>query len=182
MAERSPLRALNFLHILNDGFYTSLLLFLPFLANEFHITLTQAGFLGTIINSLGLLFTLPSGYLATRFGGMKVLIVSAILYGVGYIATGFADSYWWLLPAFVLAGIGFALFHPVALALVTRSSAPNVRGRNMGNFTAIGDIGKMGISSVLTFIIVYAGWSTERLLFHADCFFSCYCRETRSKQ
>lgn len=160
-------RPLYILHILNDGFYTSLLLFLPFLAQDFHINLTQAGLLGTIMNSLGMLCALPAGFLATRFGGMKILLWSAILYGLGYVGSGLAPSYLWLFPMFIIAGIGFALFHPVAFALVSRLSAAGARGRTMGNFTAIGDIGKMGLSSLLTFIVVYVGWRSTALLYGA---------------
>lgn len=158
-------RSLNILHILNDGFYTSLLLFLPFLAADFGMNLTQAGLLGTIVNSLGMLCALPSGYLAARIGGMKLLILSAILYGAGYATMGLATSYLWLFPIFIVAGTGFALFHPVAFALVTRISPPQERGRNMGNFTAVGDVGKIGISSALTFVVVYMGWRSTALLY-----------------
>ncbi len=158
-------QSLNILHILNDGFYTSFLLFLPFLTADFDMNLTQAGLLGTIVNSLGMLCALPSGYLAMRIGGMRLLLLSAILYGVGYAVMGFAHSYLWLFPSFIAAGIGFALFHPVAFALVTRISPPEERGKNMGNFTAVGDVGKIGISSALTFIVVYMGWRSTALLY-----------------
>ncbi|MDD5054836.1 MAG: MFS transporter [Candidatus Peribacteraceae bacterium] len=162
---RSLSRSLNILHVLNDGFYTSFLLFLPFLAADFGMNLTQAGLLGTIVNSLGMLCALPSGYLAMRIGGMRLLILSAILYGIGYATMGLATSYLWLFPIFIAAGIGFALFHPVAFALVTRISPPQERGKNMGNFTAIGDAGKIGISSALTFIVVSMGWRSTALLY-----------------
>ncbi len=157
--------SLNILHILNDGFYASMLLFLPFFVADLGINLTQAGLLGTIMHSLGIVCALPAGYLALRIGGMKVLILSVFLYGLGYIGTGFAPSYLWLFPMFILAGIGFALFHPIAFALVTRLSRPEQRGRNLGNFTAIGDIGKMAISAALTFIIVYIGWRSAAMLY-----------------
>lgn len=35
----------------------------------------------------------------------------------------------------------------------------------MGNFTAVGDIGRVGISAVLTFIVVYIGWRTTAYLY-----------------
>jgi len=35
----------------------------------------------------------------------------------------------------------------------------------MGNFTAIGDLGRIGISSLVTFIIVYLGWRHTALVF-----------------
>lgn len=165
MHQQYSFRVLYSLHILNDGFYASLLLFLPFLAKDLHINLTQAGLLGTILNSIGMLCALPGGYLAARFGGMKILILSAVLYGLGYIWTGMALSYVWLFPGIAIAGVGFAFFHPIGFALITRLSAAEIRGKNMGDFTAIGDIGKMGISAVLTFIVVYLGWRSTAILY-----------------
>ena len=34
----------------------------------------------------------------------------------------------------------------------------------MGNFTAIGDVGRIGISAVITFIIAYIGWRTSAFI------------------
>ena len=165
MTEHSSLRSLGILHILNDGFYASLFLFLPFLTDEFGMSLTQAGLLGTVVNSIGIFCALPAGYLTTRIGGIRLLILSVILYGIGYIGTGLASTYPWLFPMFVIAGIGFGFFHPVAFGLVTRISTAGNRGKNMGNFTAVGDVGKIGISSLLTFIVVAIGWRQTAMIY-----------------
>lgn len=161
----SSFRTLNILHILNDGFNTSLVLFLPFFVTDLPISLTEAGLLGTILNSLGMLCALPAGYIAARFGGIKILILSSILYGAGYIATGMSSSYGWILFSFAIAGIGFGFFHPVAFAVVAQTSEKKKMGKNMGNFTAVGDLGKMVIPAILTFIVVVIGWQTTAILY-----------------
>lgn len=165
MSSNLSFRSISVLHVLNDGFYAGLLLLLPFIAKDLHINLTQTGLLGTVINSLGIVCALPAGYLAARFGSMKVVIASALLYAIGYMGTAAAPSYPWLFPMFIIAGIGFGLFHPIAFALVTRVSAPAARGKNMGNFTAIGDIGKMGAPAILTFIVAYVGWRSSAIIY-----------------
>lgn len=161
---------LNILHILNDGFYASLLLLLPFITKEFGLSLTQAGLLGTILNSMGLLCALPAGALATRIGSMRLLFTCMGLYASGYLLTAMAPLYVWLFPVFIIAGVGFALFHPVAFAIVTHLAPTGTRGRMMANFTAIGDIGKMVISSVLTFIIASIGWRSTTMMYGAAGF------------
>ncbi len=158
------MRALNILHALNDGFDASIFLLLPFIAADLHLNLTQVGFLGTLVNSLGIIFALPAGYIAAKVGGLRTLTIALLLYGLCFLGTGFAPNYLSLFPLFILGGLGFAVFHPIGFALVAKLSDKVTRGRKMGNFTAIGDVGKIGISAILTFIIVAIGWRYTSLI------------------
>ncbi len=158
------LKNLYILHILNDGFQASLLLLLPFIAADLQIDQIQVGILGSTLNILHILLAIPAGYLAIKFGSLKLLLFALLLYGIGYLGTAFSPNYFFLIPVFLFTGIGFGLFHPVAFALVAKLSDKSERGKLMGNFTAVGDVGRIGISSVITFIIVYIGWRTSALL------------------
>src|SRR6266545_3968604 len=97
-------RYLYALHIFNDGFIAALLLFLPFIAKDLGLNLTQAGFLGTLVNSLTIFLAIPAGYIATKIGGFKTLIFACFLYGLGYVGVGLSHAYVWLFPMFLLAG------------------------------------------------------------------------------
>lgn len=152
------IRLLNSLHILNDGSKVGLIILLPFVAKDLHITLTQVGLLGTILNVCLILFAVPAGYLSARVGGFKMLLIALSLYALGYFTTGFAFSFFWLCFTFFIAGMGFGVFHPVALILLTDWVDKRTRGREMGNFTALGDIGTVGIPVILVFLIPYIGW------------------------
>lgn len=153
------------LHIFNDGYEASFLLLLPFIAKDIHLNLTQVGFLGTLFNSLSILLALPAGYIATKVGGMRTLTIALFIDALGYLATGIAPNYFVLLLTFILAGIGFGLFHPIGFALIAKWSTKETRGRQMGNFTSIGDVGRVGISTVLTFIVVYIGWRYTTMIY-----------------
>jgi MFS family permease len=157
--------SLNVLHIFNDGFEASLLLLLPFIAKDLHINLTQVGALGTLVNAFGVILALPAGYIATKIGGLKTLIIALFVYGLGFLFSGISANYLLLLFTFSIAGIGFGVFHPIAFALIAKWSAKETRGRAMGNFTAIGDVGRIGISAALTFIVVYIGWKVTSILY-----------------
>jgi MFS family permease len=133
------------------------LLLLPFIAASLHIHLTEVGFLGTVVNSLRLVFALPAAYIATKYGGIRTLIVAMFLYGIGFLVIPFAPNYFWLIPLFLFIGIGFALFHPIAFALIAQWSKKETRGKSMGNFTAIGDVGRVGIATIITIIIATIG-------------------------
>lgn len=161
----SSLRTLKFLHILNDGFYTSALLLLPFIAADLELDFTRVGLLGTAVNMLQIFLAVPAGYFALKLGGLRLLVLGVLLYGLGYFGMAVTSGFFLLIPAFLLAGIGFAIFHPVAFALVSKNSPQAIRGKTMGDFTAIGDIGKIGISAGVTFLIAYIGWRLSALSF-----------------
>jgi predicted MFS family arabinose efflux permease len=156
---------LNILHILNDGFAASLVLLLPFIAQSQGLSLTQVGLLGTILNAAGVILALPAAYLATRFGGLKVLVVAAFGYGMAFLVTGGTGQFLVLLPVFVFAGIGFGVFHPIAFALIAKWTPKEKRGRTIGDFTAIGDIGRIGIAAALSFFAVAIGWQKAAILY-----------------
>jgi len=159
------LLTLNILHILNDGYNASFLLLLPFIAKDMHLSLTQVGLLGTTVNSLSIILALPAGYIATKFGGMKTLIVALFIYGIGFLATGFVSDYVWLFATFIMVGTGVGVFHPIGFALIAKWSTKETRGKQMGNFTAIGDVGRIGIAALLTVIIVAIGWHYTAILY-----------------
>ncbi len=154
---------LNFLHVLNDGFKASLLLLLPFIAKEFAMSLTKVGFLGSAVNSLDIFLAIPAAYFASKIGGKHVLILAVFFSAVGYLLMGIAPHYSFIVLAFIVAGMAFGVFHPIGFALVAKMSDKKDRGTKLGNFTAAGDIGKAGISSLITFVIVYIGWRSTTL-------------------
>jgi len=153
------------LHYLNDGFDASFILLLPFIAKELHLSLTQVGFVGTLSNSLSVILALPAGYIATKIGGIKTLVLALFVYGLAYIGTGFSPNYFWILLVFILGGVGFGVFHTIGFALIARWSIKEERGKQMGNFTAIGDTGKISLTAVLTFIIILIGWRYTSMLY-----------------
>ncbi len=162
---KSKLNGIYLLHILNDGFQASLLLLLPFIAKDLQISLSAVGILGGALNVLQVVLALPAGILAHKYGGYKMLLLSLFLYSLGFIGVGISPVYYLLLMAFIVSGLGFGIFHPIAFAEVANSSDKTIRGRVMGNFTAIGDIGRIGLSTVITFIISYIGWRSSSLVF-----------------
>lgn len=149
---------LNTLHFLNDGFSATALLFLPFLAKDLALNLSQVGFLGTGINLLPIALALPAWWLAQKFGGLKVLLAALLIYIIGYFLLSGTIGFWSLLGIFILLGVAFGLFHPIAFPLVSRWSEENRIGKHMGNFTAWGDGGRLALSGMVTFIIARIGW------------------------
>src|SRR3989338_10469229 len=155
---KKDLLYLNILHVLNDGYLASYTLLLPFIAKDLHINLTSVGLLGTVMNMFELFMALPAAYIVSRIGGFKTLLIALVLYATGFILTIFTPSYVYLLLTFTITGLGFAVFHPIAFALIAKWSTKETRGTEMGKFTAIGDLGRIGIATIITLIISYIGW------------------------
>lgn len=165
MPKLSKLTQLNILHVLNDGFLVSLPLLLPFLQKDLALSLTWVGFLGTVLKSFEIFLALPASYFAEKIGSLRLLVLAIFIYGIGYLFAGFSTNLLFITIAFLLAGLGFGAFHPVAFSLVDNWSKPESRGRNMGNFAAIGDIGRLGIASIVTLIAGYIGWRLTSVLY-----------------
>lgn len=155
---KKELLYLNILHIFNDGYQASYLLLLPFIAKDLQINLTQVGTLGSVMFLFDVLLAIPSSYLSSKIGGFKTLLLALSFYTAAFLLTSFTPSYWYLILTFTVAGLGFGLFHPTAFALIARWTDKETRGTEMGQFTAIGDVGRIGITALLTFVISYIGW------------------------
>ncbi len=160
---KSKLLPLNILHILNDGFLVSFSLLLPFIAKDLGLNLTQVGFLGSSLNITIMLLAIPSAYIASKLGGFKSLLLAILFYSLGLVITSFSPTFYTLAFAFTFAGLGFGVFHPIAFSLIAKFSTKENRGANVGSFTAIGDIGRILISSGITFLAVYIGWRNSSL-------------------
>ncbi len=146
------------MHIFNDGFSASLLLLLPFIAKELHLSLTQVGLLGGMVGVCAIFLALPAGSIGSRFGGVQTLLYALGVYSLGFLLTGLVPSFYLLIITFLLASIGLGIFHPIAFGLVAKWTTKENRGKEMGNFTAIGDIGRVGLSAGITFFITMIGW------------------------
>ena len=155
---------LSALHMVNDGYVACLPLFLPFMTQDINITLSQAGFLGGILHFSGVVLAFPAAFLGTYLGSFHTLGYAAIFVFISYIMMFMAKSYVWVLLAFLVGSLGFGVFHPVAFAAVAKTSSTKL-GTQMGNFTANGDIGRIALSALLTFMIAKLSWGKTALIY-----------------
>jgi MFS family permease len=101
-------------------------------ANEFLVGAVIAGF------AIGrLIFDIPAGFLTDRLGLSRTMILGlGILFGASLLA-GFASSYWVLLCARMLEGIGSSIYVSAAITFVLLSSDAAKRGTNIGSYQSI---------------------------------------------
>lgn len=159
------------LHFLNDGFLASILLLLPFISKELDLNMTQTGFLSSIMSISGIFLSLPAGYLSHKYGSLKILFWGVLFYGISFIFVGFSATYMILILAFIFGSIGFGIFHTPAFSLIARLTGKNSRGKVMGDFTAVGELGRIFISGGISFIVAYIGWRSTAFFYGAAALF-----------
>ena len=106
-----------------------------------------------------------TGALADRFGAAKVVLIGGILYALGLVFMGMADSPWSLsLSAGLLIGIGLSgTSFSVILGVVGRAVPPEKRSMGMGIASAAGSFGQFAMLPGTLGLIGWLGWSAALL-------------------
>ncbi|MDE2026054.1 MAG: MFS transporter [Patescibacteria group bacterium] len=157
--------ALYTLHFLNDGFESSFLLLLPFISKELHINLAQIGLLGTLEHGMEIFVALPAGYFALKFGGFRLLVYSLAVYSIAFIFTGITPGFLLLFVTYALGGAGYGTLSAVGYSLVSKWGHNSEKGKQLGTYSSMGDIGKAGISSLLPSLVTFIGWRISALFY-----------------
>lgn len=113
-------------HALDHLVVLSVPLFVPIWIEEFAVTTYELGLLVTLMTGLYGLMALPAGVLGDRFGADTVIVGFLVLTGGVLLAVPFVDSFAALSAVVALAGAGAGLYHPPALAFISReANAPS---------------------------------------------------------
>ncbi|AYC33687.1 MFS transporter [Pseudomonas cavernae] len=106
-----------------------------------------------------------AGALADRFGATKTVVVGGILYALGLMLMGLADSPWSLsLSAGLLIGIGLSgTSFSVLLGVVGRALPIDQRSLGMGIAAAAGSFGQFAMLPGTLGLISWLGWSAALL-------------------
>lgn len=107
-----------------------------------------------------------TGALADRFGAAKVVLVGGVLYAVGLVFMGLADSPLSLsLSAGLLIGIGLSgTSFSVILGVVGRALPAEKRSMGMGIASAAGSFGQFAMLPGTLGLIGWLGWSSALLV------------------
>ena len=156
---------LSLCHFIHDAYSSFLAPLLPLLIEKLSMTLTQAGFLSTVMQIPALLNPFI-GSLADRISVRYFIILAPATTAVPMSLLGLAPNYVVLLLLLFCAGISVAVFHVPAPVMVTRLSGARVgRGmsffmtggefaRTIGPLVAIGSVSLMGLEGFYPVMIV----------------------------
>ena len=95
---------------------------LAVMKDDLGLTATQFGLLSTSGRVTSGATTMVAGYLGDRFANRSgvMLMISLSMMGISYFLLGIAPSYWLMLAAMLLVGIGPSLYHSPAIAALSR--------------------------------------------------------------
>lgn len=128
------------------------------------ISNAQAGFISTITNFGMLLGGLVFGYLADRYGSLKLFKTTLLLFSLATAAMYFADSLSMVYALRFLAGIGTGGEYGIAISLLAKVTPPS----RMGFMSSLNGVAGMAGNIVAAFlgslILPHFGWNVFFLL------------------
>ena len=101
---------------------------------------------------------LPAGILVDRFGARKILIFGFSMILVSYLFVSMSASFWMIALAFMLAGVGNAVFHPADYSIMNQTVRASRMGRSFSAHTFAGHIGSALAPVVILFLVAALGW------------------------
>ncbi len=159
-------------HFIHDVYSSFLSPLLPLLIDKLSLTLTQAGFLSTIMQ-LPALLNPYIGVLADRISVRYFVILAPAMTAVPMSLIGIAPSYGVLLLLLFITGISVSIFHVPAPVMIAHLSAAR-KGRGMSFFMTGGELartigplvavagvsllGLEGFYPVMIFGLISSGW------------------------
>jgi len=157
-SSRRTLTVCGSAHALHDGFTDLLNVLYPLLQAQFGLSYAAIGALKAVYSGAMASGQIPSGWLAGRFGGVRVLATGTALIAVGYGLAGFTGSLYGVVAGLLLAGLGGATQHPIASTLVSHAF-PGLSSRTaLGTYNFTGDLGKVALPALFALIAASLGW------------------------
>lgn len=159
-------------HFIHDIYSSFLAPLLPLLIDKLSMSLTQAGFLSTMMQ-LPALANPYIGTLADRISVRSFIILAPSLTAVPMSLIGLAPSYGVLMLLLLVAGISVSLFHVPSPVMIYRLSGSRAgRGmsfymtggelaRTVGPLVAVGAVSLFGLEGfypIMVFGLISSGW------------------------
>ena len=164
--------ALSIAHFVHDVYSSFLSPLLPLLIEKLSLSLTQAGFLSTVMQIPALLNP-TIGVWADRISARLFVILAPALTAVPMSLIGLAPSYGVLLLLLFITGISVSVFHvPAPVMIAQMSGGRKGRGmsyfmtggelaRSIGPLTAVAAVSLLGLEGfypIMFFGLISSGW------------------------
>ena len=156
--ERVALATTSGAHFLHDGVADSIYVLLPLWAQAFGLNYTQVGSLKTAYSTAMALFQMPAGVLAERCGERLLLVGGTVLTGAAFAGMAAASGFVSLFLVILLVGLGSAVQHPLASAIISQAYSARRRRSALGIYNFFGDVGKMVVALGVATAAGFIGW------------------------
>jgi FSR family fosmidomycin resistance protein-like MFS transporter len=136
----------------------------PLMRDSLGLSFTELGLVLTIFFTASGLAQVAAGFAVDRFGPHVVLPAGVAMLAGGIMLIGIAPSYWMMLLAAIVAGIGNSVYHPADYAVLTGRVSPGRRARGYSVHSVTGTLGWAAAPvSALALASVF-GWRAALLI------------------
>jgi predicted MFS family arabinose efflux permease len=155
---RSSRFLLNSSHAIIDGLFDSIPILLSFIIVSLGAGEREAGMIISLAMMGSTLCGLFTRYLSRRLRLTHIISLIAALYGIGFCANAGAENIFFAGFGIILSISGYGLFHNAAFTYLASTSARQSIGKTIGDFTALGDLGRIPFASLAGFIATGSVW------------------------
>lgn len=145
-------------HGINELFSLALPPILPLLIAEFELTYTQAGLLVTVYFAMYAIFQFPAGAVADRLGQTHLITGGMFVMGTGMVLASVSPTYYILLTAVAISGVGGSTYHPAGMSLISDIEKNETEGKAMGVHELAGMFGNMLAPALIGGIATLTNW------------------------
>ena len=138
--------------------YGALAIYASHLHLKFGLSLSMAGAVVALFGLGGMIFMVTGRQLIRRFGQQDLVLAGGVMIAVGACTIGYTPHWLPTVPASVLAGFGFFMFHNTMQANAT-SMAPDARGTAVSLFASVLFLGQSVGVGLLAWLLDHIGSS-----------------------
>ncbi len=140
MSDKAILAVFTAGHLIDDIYVNVLPPLVPVLVSTFGLTFAHAGLAVTFFTITSSVAQPLFGYAIDRYGIRRMAALGLMMAGMFMGLLGVVRNYYLVLVVVTLAGLGPAMFHPHASAVISQMSS-SARGRLMSIFLVGGNLG-----------------------------------------
>jgi FSR family fosmidomycin resistance protein-like MFS transporter len=129
-----------------------------FVRADYAVTYTEIGLALTVFNAVSAVAQTPAGFLIDRINARFALIAGLVIGAAGFAIAAAVDSYWVLIAAFGIVGLGNTVYHPADYALLSRHVAPARMSHAYSVHTFAGMLGSAAAPGAVLLMHAVYGW------------------------
>jgi len=114
---------------------------LPAISKQFNLDAISLNWVAASYLLSTAIFLLPIGRIADIYGRAGIFTAGMIIFGISSLVAGIANSYFMLLGARIVQGIGSAFVFSTGVAMLSAAYKPEIRGKMLGISVAMVYIG-----------------------------------------
>jgi FSR family fosmidomycin resistance protein-like MFS transporter len=129
-----------------------------FVRADYAVSYTEIGLALTVFSMVSAVAQMPAGFLIDRINARFALIAGLVIGGAGFAIAAMVNSYWVLIAAFGLVGLGNTVYHPADYALLSRHVAPERMSHAYSVHTFAGMLGSAAAPGAVLLMHSLYGW------------------------